>query len=84
MTENEDMTPEIPESTKTTADLSLSARAVIASMGDIGYSREESIAILAIASALLNGELFMSILLENAAVVKMPVQRADPQKPSMN
>jgi len=85
MTEKEEKTEEKTEETpKNADDMTTSARAIIASLRDMEYSKEEAIAILAIASALVNGEVFMSILIENATIFKVPVNTPGTQKPSMN
>lgn len=84
MTENEEKTGETEETPKNADDMTTSARAILASLRDMEYSKEETIAILAIASALVNGEIFMSILVENATIIKVPVNTSGNQKSRMN
>lgn len=90
MTETEEKTEEKTEETETTPknadDMTNSAESVLAALRDTGYTRDETICVLAIANALLNTDAFMSALMENATLVKMPVnmQKTLSQKPSMN
>lgn len=84
MTEKEEKTEETERTPKNADDMSVSARALLDSLGDMGYTKDETICVLAIASALLNGELFMSLILENATLLKVPVRIPGTRKSSMN
>lgn len=84
MTEKEDKTEETERTPKNADDMAVSARSLLASLSDMGYTKDETICILAMASALLNGEIFISKMLESATVVKVPVQMPWTQKSSLN
>lgn len=73
MTKKEDKTEETKETLSRSDEVSTAARAVLSSLKDTGYTREETISILAIATTLLNGEIFMKVLTKNATVVKVPM-----------
>ncbi len=78
MTEKEENNEESNEETeitpKTIEHLMGSVQALLESLSDLGYTREETVCILALANTVLQGELFMKGIMDKATLIKVPVK----------
>ena len=84
--ENDEPTEENNEPTEENdeKDLSKVAINILRSLKELGYSKEDTICILALASSFIQGEAFMQLLVKNATIVKTKMPPPMMAQPSRN